>query len=340
MSGEEGADSAATDAKHHDESVEVLPTLKATSLMSSTTMAASSAPADLANITSGGGGSPTNLRRSTTTPHAERESRFDALIAQRRQANQRHLHVSTLSPTAEEEAEADEEVPEAAASRPNSPTGRRIRGASDSNLRESTFQNITPDKFEQRYLQNNRDRLVQVVLRDYSYHVPIRTDAPSIKTVLNQSVCYGAFEFFRRIHYYCQRQDSRAEDIILPFTKKSILSNVTLCFDPGKTYLILAPPGGGKTTILKAIAGLLPTAEDLFVEGKPMKDKPHESGRIEFNGVTTRVRIHSFIHSWNFIVRGYYDVDGCILYFIEEKATIGRHLVFYFYFLTFFFVFI
>ena len=289
MSGEEGADFAATDTRQHDESVEVLPTLQATSLMSSTTMAASSAPTDLSNITIGSG-SPTNLRRSITTPHADRESRFAALIAQRRQANQRHLHVSTLSPTAEE---TGEEVPEAPTSDATSPGGRRGRGASD-NLRESTFQNITPDKFEQHYLQNNQDRLVQVVLRDYSYHVPIKTDAPSIKTVLNQSVCYGAFEFFRRIHYYCQRHDNTttsAGDIILPFTKKSILSNITLCFDPGKTYLILAPPGGGKTTILKAIAGLLPTAEDLFVEGKPIKDKPHESGRIEFNGVTTRVRV-------------------------------------------------
>jgi hypothetical protein len=31
---------------------------------------------------------------------------------------------------------------------------------------------------------------VEVRLKDYSYHVPIRVDAPSIKTVFNQSPCY------------------------------------------------------------------------------------------------------------------------------------------------------
>ena len=31
---------------------------------------------------------------------------------------------------------------------------------------------------------------VEIRLKDYSYHVPIRVDAPSIKTVFNQSPCY------------------------------------------------------------------------------------------------------------------------------------------------------
>ena len=155
-------------------------------------------------------------RRSTTTPHARRQSHFEVLIAQRRQEHQRHLHVSVMAPTTEEEEEADEETPEAAASPGSREEGRRFGRASGRNnnssndVRESTFQNVAPDKFEQLYLQNNQDRLVQVVLRDYSYHVPIKTDAPSIKTVLNQSVCYGTYEFFRRVHNYCQRQNNNS----------------------------------------------------------------------------------------------------------------------------------
>ena len=36
---------------------------------------------------------------------------------------------------------------------------------------------------------------VQVKLHNYSYHVPIRIDAPSIKTVFNQSPCYVVSNF-------------------------------------------------------------------------------------------------------------------------------------------------
>jgi hypothetical protein len=36
---------------------------------------------------------------------------------------------------------------------------------------------------------------VEVKLHNYSYHVPIRIDAPSIKTVFNQSPCYVVSNF-------------------------------------------------------------------------------------------------------------------------------------------------
>ena len=46
--------------------------------------------------------------------------------------------------------------------------------------------------------QNNNTPLienVEVKLHNYSYHVPIRIDAPSIKTVFNQSPCYVVTNF-------------------------------------------------------------------------------------------------------------------------------------------------
>ena len=46
--------------------------------------------------------------------------------------------------------------------------------------------------------QNNNTTLVEnveVKLHNYSYHVPIRIDAPSIKTVFNQSPCYVVTNF-------------------------------------------------------------------------------------------------------------------------------------------------
>ena len=166
------------------------------------------------------------------------------------------------------------------------------------------------------------DRLVQVNLRQFTYQVPVKWDRPSIKTVFNQSVCYMTYEVFRRLHLYCQRNNNKADeeeatkketatygdneegkeedevdewgnksaiDVYLPYQKKAILKDITLALEPGKTYLLLSPPGGGKTTLLKAIAGLIPHA--VGIDGKPMKNKPNKSGRIEYNGVTQEVRL-------------------------------------------------
>jgi len=138
------------------------------------------------------------------------------------------------------------------------------------------------------------ERLVEVRVKDYSYHIPVKMDAPMVKTVANQSFCYAAYEFFRRIHQYRQakkdgvrrasfwRPDS-AGDVLLPFEKKPILNDINLVLKPGHCYLVLGPPASGKTSLLKAIAGLLPDSRGL--DGKPTKDKPHQVGRIEYNGV-------------------------------------------------------
>ena len=40
---------------------------------------------------------------------------------------------------------------------------------------------------------------VEVRMKDYSYHVPIRVDAPSIKTVFNQSPCYVGTNFIKNV---------------------------------------------------------------------------------------------------------------------------------------------
>lgn len=144
------------------------------------------------------------------------------------------------------------------------------------------------------------ERLVEVRVRDYSYYIPEKADAPSVKTVANQSICYAAYEFFRRMHQY--RTDRRegtgasrraslwrpttASDVFLPYDKMAILSNINLVLKPGRAYLILGPPASGKTSLLKAIAGRLPTTRGM--DGKPLKEKPHMDGRIEYNGVCSQ----------------------------------------------------
>ncbi|NEW61331.1 ABC transporter ATP-binding protein [Sulfurovum sp. bin170] len=52
------------------------------------------------------------------------------------------------------------------------------------------------------------------------------------------------------------------------FGTKEVLSNVNLIFPEGSTTVILGLSGGGKSTIIKHIVGLMkPTAGDIFVEG-------------------------------------------------------------------------
>ena len=148
--------------------------------------------------------------------------------------------------------------------------------------------------------QQGTGRLVEVRLHDLSYFVPVRMGAPSVKTVMNQSVCYAAFEFFLRLKQYCKEGRNQVvgeaprrasmwlprtkSDILKPFDSKPILQDINLVLKPGRTYLILGPPSCGKTSLLKAIAGRLPN--HMPSSGDPPKSKPYQTGRVEFNGVS------------------------------------------------------
>lgn len=165
---------------------------------------------------------------------------------------------------------------------------------------DESEEQVNRRKFTQRLSvfadQQKNERLVEVRLRNVSYHVPINMDAPSVKTVANQSIFYGAYEWGRRVKRYFfppppptegggrpNRRGSwlptRAKDVFVPYQTKPILHDINLILKPGKTYLILGPPGCGKTSLLKVIAGLLPDNVE------PSNSKPYRSGRIEFNGV-------------------------------------------------------
>ena len=253
---------------------------------------------------------PLLLHRPVIEPHDSRRSHFDALLEKTRS----HQRIKLQPDVIDEEDEEDE------AKNNDSATAGHEQASKDLNQqgslqmqvpsprtamrrRESGFVDIG-DGYTKFQAHVGMDRYVQVNLRNFSYHVPVKMDSPSIKTVLNQSVFYVVYEFFRRVHFFCHRNQApgwtatTTTDLFLPFDKKAILNEVTLCFEPGKTYLILAPPGGGKTTLLKAIAGRLPYSTDLL--GHPIKNKPHIDGRIEFNGVAKEVRM---LITWRICVK-------------------------------------
>lgn len=148
--------------------------------------------------------------------------------------------------------------------------------------------------------------LIQVSLKNVTYSVPYQLDKHSKTTVINQSVCYFTYEFFRRLYSlltHClssqaNREQSASEkkkryhvkdftSLFVPFENLPVLHHINLVFKPGKTYLVLGPPGSGKTSLLKAISGRLPNYEALG--GGEVRGKPHLSGRVEYNGVAIQV---------------------------------------------------
>ena len=66
-------------------------------------------------------------------------------------------------------------------------------------------QQLQPPNYRNKYL-------VQIKLKHVSYHVPVQMDAPSKRTVINQSICYFAYEFFKRLSDYCTfQQETRRQ---------------------------------------------------------------------------------------------------------------------------------
>ena len=69
------------------------------------------------------------------------------------------------------------------------------------------------------------------------------------------------------------------KDIFGHYEQKYILKDINLVLKPGRTYLVMGPPGCGKTSLLKSIAGRLKKVPSLG------------DGKIEYNGVSMEVRI-------------------------------------------------
>jgi ABC-type multidrug transport system ATPase subunit len=62
-------------------------------------------------------------------------------------------------------------------------------------------------------------------------------------------------------------EGKKAENSRQPSPSKHILHNVNLVIEPGQQYLVVGPPSSGKSTLLKAISGILDTSDSLEMDG-------------------------------------------------------------------------
>src|ERR1039458_5923610 len=67
------------------------------------------------------------------------------------------------------------------------------------------------------------------------------------------------------------------------FGEVAVVNNVTFSVKEGELMALLGPSGGGKTTVLRMIAGLeMPTGGDVFIRGQRVNDLSVQQRNIGF----------------------------------------------------------
>src|SRR2546422_3779270 len=73
------------------------------------------------------------------------------------------------------------------------------------------------------------------------------------------------------------------KDVTKQFAGVTAVNNVTFSVKEGELMALLGPSGGGKTTVLRMIAGLeRPTAGDVFIRGQRVNDLSVQQRNIGF----------------------------------------------------------
>jgi ABC-type multidrug transport system ATPase subunit len=159
---------------------------------------------------------------------------------------------------------------------------------------------------------------INVRLSNFSFSVPHREASSKIRTVYNSSFVYSVVKFFKRL-----RAGTRHEKQEVRY--KYVLDNISLSLKPGKMYLVLGPPGSGRSSLLKAIAGRLSE-----------KSRNRIVGTVTYNGKTladeTDIHIENAISMIDQLDRHAprYTVGETFEFSFQCKRRNGQHIDFRF----------
>lgn len=128
-------------------------------------------------------------------------------------------------------------------------------------------------------------RSIDIRMRKFSYTVPVNMGQQSIQTVGNLGCIFKLYKTTREIRRAGSVDAARAAKE-KQRTSRHILKDINLSLQAGKMYLVLGPPSSGKSSLLKAIASLLPDAKcaDSNDDADPTKEATM-SGSITYNGL-------------------------------------------------------
>ena len=128
-------------------------------------------------------------------------------------------------------------------------------------------------------------RSIDIRMRNFSYTVPVNMGQQSIQTVGNLGCIFKLYKTTREIRRAGSVDAARAAKE-KQRTSRHILKDINLSLQAGKMYLVLGPPSSGKSSLLKAIASLLPDAKcsDSNDDADPTKEAT-KAGSITYNGL-------------------------------------------------------
>ena len=129
---------------------------------------------------------------------------------------------------------------------------------------------------------NNKFNLpeLEIRLQNVNYQVPSMDDGSGtnqIQTIYNTSLLYKIEKCIKWL-----RRSRKKNPPPKKYLVTNVLSNINLQFKPKCMYLVLGPPLSGKTSLLKAIAGILPQGS--FPSGYS-ENKKFLTGQILFNNL-------------------------------------------------------
>ena len=110
---------------------------------------------------------------------------------------------------------------------------------------------------------------VEIHMKEFCYIAKVYPSTQKIYTVYNKGICYKLSKWLERR----RNGEPKVEKI-----DKFILNSINLVLKPSNMYLVLGPPGGGKTSLLRAIAGRLSVSN-----GEKTK------GSVTYNGLSLKV---------------------------------------------------